>query len=75
MAFLLVGRFYGFVSGSETGPNPGEAAKFLMAIFPFVVMALSAIAARFLHFPPNENEPAGEGEGAAPEELPPDAKA
>lgn len=71
LAFLLVGSLYGFESGDNPGPMPGEAAKFLMAIFPFVVMVLSAITARFLHFPPNENVPVDEEaqtEGEAPGE-------
>jgi len=71
LAFLLVGSLYGFESGDNPGPMPGEAAKFLMAIFPFVVMVLSAITARFLHFPPNENVPVDEeaqAEGEAPGE-------
>lgn len=58
LAFLLVGSLYGFESGDNPGPMPGEAAKFLMAIFPFVVMVLSAVCSRFLRFPPNENAPA-----------------
>lgn len=73
LAFLLVGGLYGFVSGDDPGPAPGEAAKFLMAIFPFIVMVLSAVCARFLHFPPNENTPADEetqpAEGANPGET------
>lgn len=60
LAFLLVGSLYGFESGDNPGPVPGEAAKFLIAVFPFAVMVLSAICARFLHFPPNENTPLDE---------------
>ena len=51
LAFLLVGSLYGFESGDNPGLVPGEAAKFLIAIFPFAVMALGAITARFLRFP------------------------
>lgn len=51
LAFLLVGSLYGFQSGDNPGPMPGEAAKFLMAIFPFITMVLSAVTARFLRFP------------------------
>jgi GPH family glycoside/pentoside/hexuronide:cation symporter len=60
LAFLLVGSLYGFESGDNPGTMPGEAAKFLMAIFPFAVMVLSAVTARFLRFPPNENAPVDE---------------
>lgn len=60
LAFLLVGSLYGFHSGDDPGAMPGEAAKFLMAIFPFVTMALGAVTARFLHFPK---------ESAAPEQT------
>ncbi len=67
LAFLLVGSIYGFESGDNPGPMPGEAAKFLMAIFPFIVMALGAVTARFLHFP-EDHQPAKPISGAdAPE--------
>jgi len=64
LAFVLVGSLYGFISGDDPGPAPGEASKFLIAIFPFVTMALSAIVARFLHFP-KEDEPLSAAVGEA----------
>jgi len=68
LAFLLVGTLYGFESGDNPGLQPGQAARFLIAVFPFIVMVLSAICARFLHFPPNENAPvAEEAQGEAGE--------
>ena len=62
LAFLLVSRLYGFESGDAPGPNPAQAARFLIAIFPFAVMALSVVCSRFLHFP--------ELDGPQAEELP-----
>ena len=51
LAFLLVSRLYGFVSGEVPGPQPGEAARFLLTIFPFAVMLISVLFSRFLSFP------------------------
>ncbi|NLI54191.1 MAG: MFS transporter [Clostridiales bacterium] len=67
LAFLLVGSLYGFQSGDNPGPMPGEAAKFLMAIFPFVVMALSAVTARFLRFPEDQSPPKSTQDADTPE--------
>jgi Na+/melibiose symporter and related transporters len=50
LAFLLVNRIYGFESGNVPGPNPGEASKFLLIIFPFILMIISCIFSRFLNF-------------------------
>ena len=51
LAFLLVGRLYGFISGDIPGPQPGNASRFLMTIFPFIMMLLSIGFSRFLKFP------------------------
>lgn len=51
LAFLLVNRFYGFVSGDMPGLNPGGAARFLMVIFPVGAMVLSCLFSLFMRFP------------------------
>jgi GPH family glycoside/pentoside/hexuronide:cation symporter len=51
LAFLLVNRFYGFVSGDAPGLNPGGAARFLMVIFPVGAMVLSCLFSLFMRFP------------------------
>lgn len=51
LAFLLVSVLYGFESGDVPGDRPGQAAKFLLIVFPVCMMALSVIVSRFLHFP------------------------
>ena len=40
LAFMLVYQLYGYESGDNPGAQPGEAARFLMVIFPFVAMAV-----------------------------------
>jgi GPH family glycoside/pentoside/hexuronide:cation symporter len=55
IAFLLVFKIYGYESGDVPGAEPHNAAKFLMAAFPFATMILSVISSRFLSFPPKEN--------------------
>lgn len=40
-AFFLVGRLFGFESGANPGPQPGEAARFLLTVFPVALMIIS----------------------------------
>lgn len=62
LAFLLVGNIYGFESGDAPGPQPGNAARFLLALFPFCVMVLSVIFSRFLKFPAADAGPVAPGD-------------
>jgi len=50
LAFYLVFALFGFESGDNPGPMPGEAARFLMILFPFAVMVLCCVASFFLKF-------------------------
>lgn len=50
LAFLLITRFFGFVSGDEPGPNPDQASLFLLTVFPFVLSAISVVFAFILNF-------------------------
>lgn len=65
LAFLLVFNIYGFESGDVPGANPGGAAKFLLIIFPFVLMIISSIFSRFLSFPKNSEENSHDSKGEA----------
>jgi GPH family glycoside/pentoside/hexuronide:cation symporter len=49
-AFLLVSRVYGFVSGENPGPQPDNAARFLLTIFPFILMIISFSFSFFIDF-------------------------
>lgn len=40
-AFLLVNRFFGFESGNNPGPDPANASRFLLTVFPLVLMVIS----------------------------------
>lgn len=57
-AFLLVSVLFGFVSGNEPGPQPDQAARFLLTIFPTVLMVISFTFSFFIDF--------GHAEKAAP---------
>jgi len=57
LAFLLVTRFFGFVSGEQPGPQPDQAALFLLTVFPFVLSAISVVFAFILKFPQLPSEP------------------
>ncbi len=50
LAFFLVYRVYGFESGEVPGLNPGGAARFLLALFPFILVVISFVFSRFLSF-------------------------
>lgn len=67
LAFLLVANLYGFESGDVPGPQPAQAAKFLLVIFPFCVMVLSVFVSRFLKFPELDGAARGKmGASSAP---------
>ncbi len=40
-AYALLGVMFGYVSGEAPGPQPGTAARFLLTVFPLVMMVLS----------------------------------
>ena len=48
--FLLLTWWFGFKSGEETGAQPGDAARFMMVVFPFVLMLISFAVSRFVRF-------------------------
>jgi GPH family glycoside/pentoside/hexuronide:cation symporter len=55
-AFYLVAVLYRFESGSNPGPQPDNAARFLLAVFPPILMVISFAFSFFIDFP-NQNEP------------------
>ncbi len=46
--FFLILVLFGFESGDNTGPVPGTAARFMMIVFPVILMALSVCASFFV---------------------------
>ncbi len=55
-AFYLVAVLYQFESGSNPGPQPDNAARFLLAVFPPILMVISFAFSFFIDFP-NQSEP------------------
>jgi glycoside/pentoside/hexuronide:cation symporter, GPH family len=49
-AFFLVGRVFGFESGQNPGPQPDNAARFLLTVFPMVLMVISFGFSFFIDF-------------------------
>jgi len=47
-ALILLGVFFGYVSGEDPGPNPAAAFRFLMSVFPIVCLAAAWWLARRL---------------------------
>lgn len=45
-AFAAIGLLYGYVSGDQPGPRPGDAFRFLMAAIPFVALVIAFFIAR-----------------------------
>lgn len=58
-AFYLVFVIYGYESGNNPGPQPGDAARFLLAIVPPVLMVISFIFSFFIDFDKTEKPQPG----------------
>ncbi len=47
-AILLASRFFGYESGQNPGEHPDQAARFLLTVFPFIMMILAFATSLFL---------------------------
>lgn len=56
LAFLLLFQLFGFESGDNPGAQPGTASRFLLTIFPMVLMVISLGFSFFLKFTQKEQE-------------------
>jgi GPH family glycoside/pentoside/hexuronide:cation symporter len=50
VAFLLVYKLYSYESGTNPGPQPDQAARFLLTIFPPILMLISFAFSFFINF-------------------------
>jgi GPH family glycoside/pentoside/hexuronide:cation symporter len=57
-AFFLVYRLYGYESGANPGTQPDQASRFLLTIFPPVLMLISFAFSFFINFENIEVTPA-----------------
>ena len=48
LALILLGLMFGYVSGEQPGPDPGNAFRFLIGVFPLVCMVIAWLLARRL---------------------------
>jgi GPH family glycoside/pentoside/hexuronide:cation symporter len=48
LALALLGVLFGYVSGNDPGPQPGNAFRFLIGVFPLVCLVLAWVLARRL---------------------------
>ncbi len=65
-ALLLVKTFFGFESGANPGPQPDMASRFLLTVFPSILVLIAFVFSLFIDFE-KSNEPAPEQQIAAPE--------
>lgn len=56
LAFYLIHAFFGFESGKDPGPEPGNAARFLIAVFPPALMLVSLAFSFLVDFPKEDKE-------------------
>ena len=69
LGLLLASRIYGFESGDNPGTRSGEAARFMMCLFPLVMTAIGVVFTFFIKFddnaikrPPLEAQPVTEAQ-------------
>ena len=53
-AFYLVFAVFGFESGNNPGTQPDNAARFLLTVFPLILMVISVIFSFFIDFDKNK---------------------
>jgi GPH family glycoside/pentoside/hexuronide:cation symporter len=56
-AFYLVFKWFAFESGKNPGPQPGNAARFLLAVFPLILMVISFVFSFLINFDDTIKEP------------------
>jgi glycoside/pentoside/hexuronide:cation symporter, GPH family len=66
-AFYLVFLVFGFESGDNPGANPGDAARFLLTVFPMVLMVISFGFSFLIDFPEEEISPMAPEPAAEPQ--------
>ncbi|MCL7455529.1 MAG: MFS transporter, partial [Anaerolineae bacterium] len=66
-AFYLVFLLFGFESGDNPGANPGDAARFLLTVFPMVLMVISFGFSFLIDFPEEEISPMAPEPAAEPQ--------
>ncbi|GAA4937185.1 GPH family glycoside/pentoside/hexuronide:cation symporter [Nonomuraea thailandensis] len=78
LALTSLGVFFGYNSGADPGADPGLAFRVYLCVYPFVLTAIGAVAARFvsvpIETPPEAGEPASPpppGPGGEPVAPPP----
>ena len=52
--FFLVSRIYGYQSGEVPGAQPADAARFLISIFPFIIMVICVLLSLLVNFKDNK---------------------
>jgi GPH family glycoside/pentoside/hexuronide:cation symporter len=60
LAFLLLFQLFEFESGDNPGTQPGTASRFLLTVFPLILMIVSLGFSFFLKFTQRQNARAGE---------------
>lgn len=61
LVLLLVTLIFGFVDGNNPGEHPDLAARFMMSVFPAILMAVSFILSFFVKFKDEKNPNKSEG--------------
>ncbi|GAA2819663.1 MFS transporter [Nonomuraea rubra] len=79
LALTSLGVFFGYNSGADPGGDPGLAFRVYLCVYPFVLTAIGAVAARFVSVPietppeagePAEPPPPGPGDGPVGPQAP-----
>ncbi|MGW3352422.1 MFS transporter [Nonomuraea rubra] len=79
LALTSLGVFFGYNSGADPGGDPGLAFRVYLCVYPFVLTAIGAVAARFVSVPietppeagePAEPPPPGAGDGPVGPQAP-----
>ncbi len=69
LAFLLVFKIFGFESGDNPGTQPDNAARFMLTVFPLILMVISFAFSFFINFKDTETPPSPEPQPALTDRI------
>lgn len=63
-ALASLTAWFGYRNGADPGPDPAQAFRVYLSLYPFVLLVIGTTVSRFIRLPPAPQEAATDGSGA-----------